>query len=337
MENTRLVSILIPAYNSEKWLAEAIQSALAQTWPEKEIIVVDDGSTDQTYAIAQSYASDIVRVYSQKNSGAAAARNYALSRARGQFIQYLDADDLLAPDKIERQITYLLKDPMLLCSGEWGSFYCDPLKAQFNRNLLCRDLNPDVWLMTAWANGLMMQPAAWLMSRQLIAAAGLWDESLSLDDDGEFFTRLMLQSRLVKFVPDAKVYYRFGYTTSLSWSSSRRAHESHYRATTLSVSHLLKVNSSHQARSAAAHKLMFFIYTTYPESADLTQAAQKLVADLGVTPPLPRGGFMFRCVARVIGWRLAKKIRQPYYMLKIIIARYLDAMGNRDAKKTSLG
>src|SRR5277367_1657184 len=99
-----LVSILIPAFNAGPWIADTIQSALEQTWERKEIIVVDDGSSDQTLAIAQRFAAKGVTVITQPNEGAAAARNKAFSVCRGDYIQWLDADDLLAPDKIAKQI-----------------------------------------------------------------------------------------------------------------------------------------------------------------------------------------------------------------------------------------
>src|SRR5262249_13271987 len=99
-----LVSILIPAFNAQEWIADTIRSALAQTWPKKEIIVVDDGSRDQTLSIAKQFVSKEVSVVAKGNEGAAATRNKAYSLSQGDYIQWLDADDLLAPDKIERQL-----------------------------------------------------------------------------------------------------------------------------------------------------------------------------------------------------------------------------------------
>jgi glycosyltransferase involved in cell wall biosynthesis len=95
-----LVSILIPANNVESWIADTIRSAIGQTWPRKEIVVVDDGSSDQTLAIARKFASTSVAIVSQPNQGASAARNHAFSLSQGDYIQWLDADDLLAPGKI---------------------------------------------------------------------------------------------------------------------------------------------------------------------------------------------------------------------------------------------
>src|SRR5262249_57060076 len=99
-----LVSILTPAYNAAEWIADTLESAVAQTWPRKEIIVVDDGSRDRTLSIAQRFVSRGVKVLSKANAGAAAARNTALSISHGDYIQWLDADDLLAPDKVASQI-----------------------------------------------------------------------------------------------------------------------------------------------------------------------------------------------------------------------------------------
>src|ERR1700730_16025191 len=99
-----LVSILIPAYNAEKWIADTIRSALAQTWPRKEIIIVDDGSADQTLRLAPQFASATVSVVTQENQGASAARNKAFDLCQGDYIQWLDADDLLPRDKIAKQM-----------------------------------------------------------------------------------------------------------------------------------------------------------------------------------------------------------------------------------------
>src|SRR5947208_1543765 len=99
-----LVSILIPAYNAERWISDTIKSALDQTWPRKEIIIVDDGSRDQTFRIAQQFGSKNVSVVTQENHGASATRNKAFNLCQGDYIQWLDADDLLTSAKIAEQM-----------------------------------------------------------------------------------------------------------------------------------------------------------------------------------------------------------------------------------------
>src|SRR5436190_3441118 len=142
-----LVSILIPAYNSERWIAETIKSALNQTWPRKEIIVVDDGSRDQTLATARRFASKTVAVISQENQGASAARNKALELCQGDYIQWLDADDLIAPDKIANQVEASEHyGNRTLFSAAWGHFYYRIDKAKFASTSLWCDLSAVEWL-----------------------------------------------------------------------------------------------------------------------------------------------------------------------------------------------
>src|SRR6476659_3329672 len=99
-----IVSILIPAYNAEKWIAETLRSALEQDYPAKEVIIVNDGSKDGTTEIVKSMRSPEVKLVDQPSQGGPAARNTALQHARGDYIQWLDHDDLLAPDKISAHV-----------------------------------------------------------------------------------------------------------------------------------------------------------------------------------------------------------------------------------------
>src|ERR1035437_4941027 len=139
-----LVSILIPAYNAEEWIGEAIQSAIGQTWSRKEVIVVDDGSKDRTAEVARRFASKEFLVVSQENQGAAAARNHALHLSQGDYIQWLDADDLLGLDKIERQLAALRDgdDEHTLLSGPWAYFNFRTDRARFKATSLWQELAP---------------------------------------------------------------------------------------------------------------------------------------------------------------------------------------------------
>ena len=138
-----LVSILIPAYNAAEWIAESLQSALQQTWENTEIIVVDDGSKDQTLAAARRFESSRVKVVTQKNQGAAAARNTCFSLSQGDYIQWLDADDLLGPDKIARQMAVLEQEgnKRTLLSSGWAHFIYRQNRAQFVPTALWCDLS----------------------------------------------------------------------------------------------------------------------------------------------------------------------------------------------------
>jgi glycosyltransferase involved in cell wall biosynthesis len=112
MEANRSVSVMIGVYNGARYLAEAIESVLAQTHPASEVIVVDDGSEDESGAIAESYGSP-VRCIRQENGGMAAARNRAIGEATGDYFAFLDADDRFRPDKLEAQLAVFDADPEL--------------------------------------------------------------------------------------------------------------------------------------------------------------------------------------------------------------------------------
>jgi len=118
MKQSPLVSIIIPCYNTEKYIAEAIESALNQTYQNIEVIVVDDGSTDASVEIIQSFG-DRLKFDIIEHKGACAARNLGLSMSQGDYIQFLDADDVLVKEKIEIQLPYLLenKADLVFCKG----------------------------------------------------------------------------------------------------------------------------------------------------------------------------------------------------------------------------
>src|SRR5436309_10092524 len=214
-----LVSILIPAYNAEQWVAETIASAVGQTWQTKKVIVVDDGSSDQTLSVARQFASKSVQVVTQANQGASATRNRAYSLCQGDDVQWLDTDDFLAPDEVERQINKLDKCPSrtTLLSGAWGAFNYRLRKARFSPTALWCDLTPLDWLLRKMGQNLHMQTDNWLVSRELSDAAGPWDRRLSHDDADEYFSRVIMASDRIKFVPEARSYYRAAGFNSVSY------------------------------------------------------------------------------------------------------------------------
>src|SRR5919199_5480676 len=106
-----LISVVIPAYNSEKTIQETIKSVLKQSFKNLELIVIDDGSKDSTFDIVSSFSDSRLRVFSYLNAGVSASRNRGLAKAAGEFISFLDADDLWTPDKLEAQLKALEANP----------------------------------------------------------------------------------------------------------------------------------------------------------------------------------------------------------------------------------
>ena len=313
--STPLVSILIPAFNAQQWIADTIRSAMAQTWESKEIVVVDDGSTDQTLRIARQFESDQVRVVTQRQQGAAAARNKALSLSHGDYIQWLDADDLLAPDKVALQMAAALQceSKRVLFSSAWGKFIYRHQRAEFIPTALWCDLSPLQWLLCKMADNVYMQTASWLVSRELTEAAGPWDTRLLGDDDGEYFCRVLLSSKDVRFVPDAKVYYRGPGLAfrSLSYiGDSARKLEAHWLSMQAHIGYLRSLEESERVRAACLSYLRTSLIHFYPERLDIVRQAEEMARQLGGQLGTPGLSWKYSWIKTIFGWRTAKSGQQ---------------------------
>jgi GT2 family glycosyltransferase len=309
-----LVSVIIPCKNGADWLADAIESCLRQTWKDREIIVIDDGSTDASLHVARRYESAAVIVLRSERSGASAARNVGIARARGDFIQFLDADDLLDPDKLRIQIERLAHGPELsVASGAWTRFRSDPGEATFTVEPVWRDFSPADFLIASWQGGGMMPNFVWLTPRGVIANAGPWNETLSLNDDGEFFSRVVLASSQILFCANARGYYRSAADTTLSRRHDDAALASALEAIRLSCEHLLRHGESPSAKAACATQFQRFVFDAYPDRPDLVQAAERRVEALGGSPLRIGGGRGFQLIARAFGWKLAKRCRRAWH------------------------
>ena len=324
-----LVSILIPAYNAEKWVGAAIASALGQTWRQKEIIVVDDGSTDGTLAVVRQFESNEVRVVTQPNQGAAAARNKAFSLSRGDYIQWLDADDLLSPDKVAHQMQAggQARDGRTLFSSPWASFRYRPAKGKFIPTPLWSDLAPTEWLTRKWEGNLHMQTATWLVSRELTEAAGPWDTRLTLDDDGEYFSRVINASTGIRFVPQSRVYYRITPSSRLSYiGRSDKKMESQFLSVKLQIGYLRAREDSDRVRAACVTCLQTWLPNFYPSRPDLVQEAQQLTASLGGRLSLPKASWKYAWIEKLFGFAAAKHAQLYYNRGKSSALRAWDKM-----------
>lgn len=304
-----LVSILIPCHNAGAFLDATLGSAFAQTWPRCEIILVDDGSTDDSFARARAWESRGLRMFTQPNRGASAARNAALRAARGEFIQYLDADDLLAPTKIERQLARARSAPAgAVFTGRWGRFTARTEETVFpDANPLFADLAPRDYLLRYGSQDCMMHPAAWLLPRALAERTGPWDERLSLNDDGEYFARVVTQATAIVHCGDAVSYYRSALSTSLSAQRRRRHLDSAYLALTSITEKMLAFENTAAMRRAAADLHQRFAYDYYPAAPDLVELALRRATALGGSSLRPLGGKIFQALSRIIGWRAARR------------------------------
>ncbi len=187
MSSTPLVSVVIPAYNAERYLGEAIESVLAQTYAPAETIVVDDGSSDGTAAVARSYAG--VELITQKNAGAAAARNRGFAACRGDLIAFHDADDLMTPDKLAVQVGELLAAPAIGCVLAEQELLIEagtelPFWAEGSKVPTVMPAKPE-----EFADEPDVHPMTMLVRREVFERVGGFDEEMRAAEDFDWMLR----------------------------------------------------------------------------------------------------------------------------------------------------
>lgn len=322
-----LVSILISAYNVEEWIGYTLQSAVAQTWPRKEIIVVNDGSTDGTLEVARRFASKGVTVVSTENHGLSATLNHGYEHCQGDYIQFLDADDLLAPDKIERQLAALRESDSrrILLSSPWAPFYYRTRDAQFVRNSLWQDLSPVEWLFRKLSENLHMGNSTWLVSRELADAAGPWMNNLYYDQDGEFFARVLLACERTRFVPGTGTFYRVTGSNRVSFiGNSDKKKDSLLLSMKLHIQYLRSLEDSERVRKACLTYLQNWYPIFYPERPDVVSELQSLAAQLQGRLEEPRLRSKYEWMRAVFGWKAAKWAQSALPQLKASCIRQCD-------------
>lgn len=311
MNHTPLVSVIMPLYNSEKFLSESILCIINQTYPNWELIIVNDGSTDNSLKIAEKFASEKIKIYNQENKGQCAANNFGFSLSKGEFIKFFDSDDLLSLNMLEEQVKIIVENPRSIISAKWGRFYDNYLSTfKLVHEEVWQDLSSVNWICTSWINAkAMLQCGIWLVPRATIEKAGLWDESLTVINDLEFFTRLILNSENVKFSDMSIVYYRSGNSGTLSGKYGREAMLSCFKSMDLSIGYLLDRSQTDIAKQCAANVWQSFIYMCYPDSLDLVKKAQEKIDKL-VAPNLPYSKNKIQAkIIKIIGWRNFKLIQ----------------------------
>jgi glycosyltransferase involved in cell wall biosynthesis len=315
------VSILIPAYNAECFVGTALQSALDQTWPDTEIILVDDGSKDQTLAVAKRYESARVKVISQENRGAAAARNTALREAQGDFLQYLDADDFLSSDKIREQLILLQEKPDYLSVSSAIYFLDgeDPDSGLLERSGAVDTDDPVQFLMQLLGSEgptRTVPYGAWLTPRSVASCAGPWNDDVrSPDDDGEYFARVLLASQGIRASKVGRYYYRkFRQGGSYSTTYSEPMLRGRLHSLTCKANYLLARTKDPRAYRTLANRYVDLAFGAYPAFPKVTEEALQKAKEMGDTDYIPKfGTWKGDLLRKLLGWKAAKRVHASYH------------------------
>ena len=188
-----MVTVIIPTYNRARYVCQALDSVLNQTYRDFDVIVVDDGSTDETSQLLESY-KDRVTCIRQDNQGRAAAKNAGLSHAQGKYVAFLDSDDIWCPDKLERQVNFLETRPELsLAHGEVEVIDSkgNPLRKETERmKRLYRRQRSKGETYSNFLETICMFPSTVLVRRECFGTVGDFDTSLDILEDFDWFLRV---------------------------------------------------------------------------------------------------------------------------------------------------
>ncbi len=247
------VSILIPCYNAEQWIYQAIESAINQTYLNKEIIVVDDGSTDRSLEIIKSFG-DAIRWETGINRGGNVARNRLLELSTGEWLQYLDADDYLLPNKIEQQVKYLNKVP------ETDIIYSPVILEHYQQDKSWQEVlaipEPhDPWiLLVRWH---LPQTNSPLWRKQAIIDVGGWKVDQPCCQEHELYLRLLITGKLFEYFETPGSVYRQWSETTVCKKNKPQTYQRRLEITDQAELYLEKTGQLTQLRQSAINQARF--------------------------------------------------------------------------------
>jgi glycosyltransferase involved in cell wall biosynthesis len=291
----KLISVIIPCFNAEKWIKEAIDSCLRQTYPTIEIIVIDDGSTDTSLEQIKSYGDRVIWE-TGPNRGGNYARNRGFALSKGDYIQYLDADDFLLPEKIERQVKFLEESNVDVVYGDWRYQYHHPNGKVNLDGIKISRAQPDV--LESLLSGWWVSPACLLFRR-----AG---------QDRDFFTSVVMSGAKVGYQPGCySIYRRYGNVT-VSTASKTRYLENHLKILMKNEKVLSQRGLLNPVYKDALAQSYFIIARNYLYS-DFSKYTELLKKVLELSP-----NFTAKSTERTVWYSLAQKILGFRYLEKLV-------------------
>lgn len=221
-----LVSIIIPCFNREEMIIEALKSVYAQTYRPLELIVVDDGSTDNSIKVVEEFSRQIVsdtsikvKIYHQSNKGAPSARNFGLKHCTGDFIQFLDSDDILCSNKIKKQVEFFTKFP------SYDFVYCQSMI--FNHSIGDTDKivgNEKSKTLKGHIGANALKTDLGLYKANTINRMGYWNENLKVWQEREYNLRLFTNKLSIGYIPEVLAYYRIHSNERISKTLTEQRH-----------------------------------------------------------------------------------------------------------------
>jgi glycosyltransferase involved in cell wall biosynthesis len=309
-------------YNGGKYIEEALQSIISQTYINIEIIVVNDGSTDSGPGIVERMISvdSRIKMFHQSNKGQCAASNEGFRRSSGSYIKFFDADDILAPGTIASQVKVLEKATDMDGSYiDYIRFFDDDLNTT-DRYILPALINYDcspIEYIKFHGSPQMFNNALWLFKRELFEKTGLWDERLSVNNDGEFFPRILQFVNRLYYAPEGKLFYRTNFNSgSLSQQTSLKGIQSALLSVDLMAGYVRTMEQSEVIEKIIAQSYSRVLGASYPAHPAITKLVEKKLAAYDRSYYKTSTAGTYGLFEKLLGWKLAKRIQLAYYKLR---------------------
>jgi glycosyltransferase involved in cell wall biosynthesis len=314
------VSVIISCYNSASFLEDSINSVLNQSFKELEIIIVNDGSTDDTDEKISQFLDSRIKYYKIPRSGQSEALNFGLSVSSGDYIKFFDSDDIMNITHIEDQLNAINESRTSIASCSWSRFYNNNLSDSVLRpESVWKDMESFEWLKQSLSQKNDMMPGwLWLIPRNILEITKAWDNELTLNNDLVFSTKLLLNTLNVKFVNSAHIYYRSGNNISLSNRNDESSFKKALLATDIAVNLILAREDTVQTRLICANRYQKLVYQFYPKYPELLLEIKTKIYKLGGSNVNPQLGGKTKFISHIVGWENTFRIKAVINKLSTI-------------------
>lgn len=332
MANSPTVSIIIPCFNASRFLEETLNSAFNQTFSDHEIIAIDDGSTDRTRAVIESYG-DRLRAAFGPNRGPSAARNRGTALARGSFLQYLDADDILFPEAIARRLEALTVSGADVAYSDWQKLEEQPAGVFSPGRIVARTMaeahpEPEI----ACFSDFWAPPGALLYRRAIVEKIGSWNESLPVIQDARFLLDAALRGARFVHVQGVSTYYRVHRGPSVSRSDPERFLRDCLRNAS-EVEEWFRAHGgvSPSRRLALRRAYEMVARGSFERDKETFEKARQALERI-YPRYCPDRGFFLPVLSRLMGYRRAEAIALRYRRLKTFARSLLPLRTGRSSR-----
>ena len=312
MNSFPLVSVLIPLYNAEQYIEDTIIRLKKQTYPNIEVIIVDDHSTDKSLKIAQKYVSEQVHVYVNPKKGGNSARNYAFLQSRGEYVKFIDADDFCSDNMIKSQMERILSE------GTRQTVVFSPVRMYYPDGQLFvpprgidRDYVPSIeLLLDIWRGKGFNCPHCHLMHRSLVNKVNGWNENIIKNQDGEFFARIYAAAdKALAVDSEYAVWWQTG--SGVSTQMSLRAIESVCETHCIISDLIYSYRNDEETRKICGRFIGAYVFFNYPLIKPLLPQIETYCENTNTVLYFPKQR-RISILKALLGWKIAAIIINKY-------------------------